>query len=346
MKLDTTGIVLDELCRFINDWYELGIVSTTFHPRGETSFNYVATGRDEVRYLIKVQPRERAAGQDAVLEAVDVIRSTCGLYQVVAALKNRSGTLSCEYGEYVVSVFPFEEGSTAFEAGLSDAALIQVASLLAAVHRCSELISGSALPVETFDNPFEVPILNALSAVEALDRDANSFQRRLRQLLLAEREDILGILDTMRQLGVTAGGLNACHALTHGDPNLDNIIVDPSGGLHLVDWDDLGFGPPERDLFAALGERFDFFLRHYSAAFVGVRLREEIFAFYIHRWIVQEIADYSSRILFWNTEEAENEHAWKELTDYLPVRHHDIQVSMDNVRTALTEFRELRERRA
>lgn len=346
MKLDFSGIVQEDLRRFINDRYELDIVSTSFHPRGETSFSYIATGQDQAQHLIKVQQSERAAGQEAVLEAVHAIRSTRGLSQVVAALRSRLGTLTCDYGRYVVSVFPFEGGSTASEAGLSDEAVIQVANLLAAVHQCGESISVLALPEEGFDNPFEAPILNALNKVDALDRDANRFQRRLRELLLAEREDILAILETMRQLGRKARSYHACRVLTHGDPNLDNIVIDPYGGLHLVDWDDLALGPPERDLFAALGGRFERFLRHYSSAFADLRLHEDIFEFYVHRWIVQEIADYSTRILFRNTEETENEHAWRELTDYLPIRHHDTQTSVTKIRSALTEFRELNQRRA
>ncbi len=152
--------------------------------------------------------------------------------------------------------------------------------------------------------------------------------------MLAERTDILATLDKMRRLKPELGRLDLDRALTHGDPNWANILVDTSNNLLLIDWEDVALGPPERDLmfFTDWGEgRFELFLRHYVETYGQVRLHEEAFAFYLYRWVVQEIADYSTRILFRNVYPEEDEHAWSELALYLPTRHEDIDASLRRI---------------
>jgi hypothetical protein len=50
---------------------------------------------------------------------------------------------------------------------------------------------------------------------------------------------------------------------------------------------------------------------------------------------LQEIADYGHRILHLNTTEAEDEHCWRELTDYLPLRHDEIEREMAQIEATL-----------
>src|SRR5258705_9834156 len=118
--------------------------------------------------------------------------------------------------------------------------------------------------------------------------------------MLAHRGNILTTLETMRQLSATVRGLELDCVLKHGDPNWANILVDRSGIFHLLDWEDLGLGPPEADLVFfsdRLPDRFEAFLRQYLSINRGARLHAEAFAYYHYRWTVQEIADYTTRIL-------------------------------------------------
>ena len=126
------------------------------------------------------------------------------------------------------------------------------------------------------------------------------------------------------------GGVHVEFVLTHGDPNLANILVGEQGEPFLVDWGDVGLGPPERDLMAFTEVRFELFLRQYAADFGRPRLHESVFAFYFYRWVLQEIADYTTRILRDTTAE-EDQHAWSCLTPYLPIPHAEIKAGLRNV---------------
>ncbi|MFQ5987162.1 MAG: hypothetical protein ACE5KQ_07370 [Thermoplasmata archaeon] len=94
-------------------------------------------------------------------------------------------------------------------------------------------------------------------------------------------------------------------------------------------------GPPERDLFAFSGPDFEQSLTHYLRHWGNVRLSSRLLEFYHYRWALQEIADYTTRILFRQMGPHEDAHAWRELQDYLPTRHDHIARGVGEVREVL-----------
>lgn len=338
MKIDTSGIDRERLARLLDAEYGLGVAAIAFLPVGEEAYSYVAAGRAGARHFVRAQRAVDAAALESVFAVTGALHSRRGLRQVVAPHPTRRGTFTCRYGGYTVAVFPFIAGTTAYEAGLSEDGLAQSARLIAAVHASGDLLGDLPVGRETFDNPFAAPILRALRAAEAPAPEANEYQRRVRRLLTAERADIQATLALMRRLGSEARALDFDWRLTHGDPNLANFLIDARGDLHLADWGDVALGPPERDLNffteeeqGMTGARIETFLRHYLAAAGPTKLHGGLFTFYTYRWAVQEIADYTTRILFRNSDPEEDRHAWAELAPYLPIRHDAIRAGLRRV---------------
>lgn len=331
MEIDTSGIDTGQLASQINAEYDLGLVAVAFWPQGEEAYSYVADGRAGERYFIRAQWKGDAAALESVFAVTSALHTRCGLRQVVAPFPNRRGTFTCRHAGYTIAIFPWIEGTRAFEQGLSHEGLAQAASLIAAIHARGRSCSLPPVRRETFEDPFEAPILRALRAVESPSSPATMYQQRMHDLLTAERADILATLERMGRLKAAAQRLDPDPVLTHGDPNLANLLIDTGGNLHLVDWGEVALGPLERDLFHFTEERFEAFLHHYLAAHGNARLHRELFEFYTYRWVVQEIADYTTRILFDNTDPREDEHAWEELTPYLPIRHGELQAGLREI---------------
>jgi aminoglycoside phosphotransferase (APT) family kinase protein len=335
LKTDTQDINKQQLTRAINVAYGLDLSSLTFVPKGEDAYAYVGQASDGARYFIRAQAARRAGPLESVYAITHALHTQFGLRAVVAPLPTRQGTYILNHGSYVVAVFSFFQGRTLYDQDASDADLAQAASIVAALHSSGAAQDMPSLQRESFANPFEAPIRQALQAIDAPTPRSNTYQRRLLQLLAAERADLLATLEKMRRLGARARGLTTDWVLTHGDPNLDNLLKDERGQLHLTDWGEVALGPPERDLFAFTGAGFEAFLWPYVRARKQVRLHPEVFAFYAYRWTVQEIADYTTRILFHSLGEVEDEHAWEELQPYLPVRHRHIALGVQALRTVL-----------
>jgi spectinomycin phosphotransferase len=335
LKTDTRDINKQQLAWAINAAYGLDLLSLTFIPKGEDAYAYVGRTSDGVRYFIRAQTASRAGPLERVYDITHALHTRFGLSAVVAPLPTRRGTYTLNHGSYVVAIFSFIQGRTLYDQGVSDADLAQAAHIVAGLHNSSAALDMPSLQRETFGNPFETPIQQALQAIDAPAPRPNTYQRRVIHQLAVERADLLATLEQMRQLGERARGLATDWVLTHGDPNLDNLLKDEQSQLHLTDWGEVALGPPERDLFAFTGKGFKIFLQPYLRARKRVQLHGEIFAFYFYRWTVQEIADYTTRILFHSLGEQEDEHAWVELQPYLPVRHSHIAQGVQALRTVL-----------
>jgi spectinomycin phosphotransferase len=98
-----------------------------------------------------------------------------------------------------------------------------------------------------------------------------------------------------------------------------NVVVDPSGSLHVVDWNELSMAPPERDLMFVLGSPIGLapgereaglFLRGYGPIEVDpVRL-----AYYHADWAIQDLVGYAERVLVTDFGPASREEALRIFT--------------------------------
>jgi thiamine kinase-like enzyme len=337
MKTDTNDIDKHHLAQVLSEQYSLELTTFTFLPRGEDAYTYSASSQDGQFYFIRAQPPSRDRALEQPYVATHVLHTRYGMTQVVAPYPNRQQVFTTNYNGYAVAVFPFIEGRTLYSQGASNSDIEGAAHLLANVHEASDLLDAAPLKTETFENPFKSPILRALERAGEYIPDENSYRREAGKLLMAEYADVLATLERMEQAKRQVPLLTTEWVLTHGDPNLDNFLKDVAGVLHLADWGEIAIGPAERDLVAFSGEQFEVFLSYYikSRSRKHINLHADIFKFYLYRWAMQEIADYSTRILLQNMGPQEDEHAWKELQDYLPIRHHDIEREVQELQTTV-----------
>jgi hypothetical protein len=335
MKFDTSGIDVEELAPRLTVAYEAPIASVEFVPKGEEAFCYVASGPHGERLFVRIQERAKSAGSERIYAATDALHARCGLAQVLAPYRCRGGTFTWRFGRFAVVAFPFVEGTTAFEAGFRPEQLAEAAEIVATLHRSQSRCDLGVLARETFADPFDRPIRRAWNLAAAPSSSLTTWQRRVGRLLLEQQADVRATLALMRRMGRTARALAPPLVPTHGDPNEANFLIDRDGRLHLTDWGELALGPRERDLNFFTGERFEPFLERYLAGTGPVRLHRLLFAFYQYRWVVQEIADYTSRILFGEPEPEEAEHAWQELQPYLPIDHDGLGSGLEAITATL-----------
>jgi spectinomycin phosphotransferase len=337
LKTEANDIDKAELLRLVVARYGYNLQSIDFLPKGEDAYSYVAEDDKGRRYFVRAQSPDRGAPQDSVYALLHRLHHKGGLSAAVAPHLNLEGTFTLRYGQYVVAVFRFIQGETLHARGASADDLAAAARIVAALHQSATRIEKVPLAKEAFDNPFKDPILAVLRGIESSDQPRDTVQRELRKLLVAERADLLRALDEYEDLGRIALASTSEWVITHGDPNLDNFLRDGEGQLHLTDWGELALGPPERDLFAFTGADFPAFLGPYTVARAGVRLNIDILAFYIFRWCVQEIADYTTRIMLQDLRPKEREHAWAELRPYLPIQREHVARGIDEAKAAIDQ---------
>ena len=275
------------------------------------------------------------------MQVASRLRDRCNISGVVAPLGTSNGALGIPWHNFRVSLFPFIEGESRWdlwkvEKDFTDAALRQTAVLLATIHHCTDEVEVRSLPAVQYDLPLRNELYGVLEAADRRIPSQNPYQKQLLAALATHRSLILETMDRYDELGRSAVASQTPFVVTHGDPTPGNLILNTQNQLYLIDWDGVSLGPPERDLVAFTGERFDVVLESYlKNRENGVALYTDIFGFYIYEWTLNEIRDYGTKILCKNKDTQQNEYDWESLQDYLPPNRELMEDGIAAVRNTL-----------
>ncbi|WP_219994544.1 phosphotransferase [Actinokineospora spheciospongiae] len=240
----------------------------------------------------------------AAYEGARLLRAG-GKEYVLAPLAGRDGRVVHTVGGLPVVVFPYLD-HVAASAGHdpTPGELDELVRRLAEVH---ETALDVDLPEEDFRAPFEEDLATALRTAVESGAAVGPLSHDLR-LLIAEHRDSLD-----RRRAEFAEVAAACahrwaqgspRALTHGDPSAANVVLEPE--LLILDWGGLMVSPPERD-HAALTRAFG----------LPPRGSSDMLRFYELRWILAEVAEYTSHLVKPHTGDSDDRAMWVRLLRYL-----------------------------
>ncbi len=338
MKVDNT-FDKTELLQHLSTAYGLPLQSITFFPEGEDSYGYVVASETGEKYFAKAS----TSVPNRCLQVASLLRHQGNISGIVAPLKTLEGTLNVPWHNFQVSLFPFIEGKSRWDLwkvgkDFTDAELSQTAALLATIHGCTDAVASNNLTVATYDLPLRKELHRVLEAPRKIPPQ-NRYQKQLIEAIRQHRSKILQALERYDSLGRSASALQTPFVITHGDPTPGNLIIDAENRLHIIDWDGVCLGPPEKDLVSFTGERFEVVLESYLAERRnGAALHADIFGFYIYEWTLNEIRDYGTKILFKNSDTQQNEYDWESLQDYLPPDRKSMEDGIAAVRDTLGRY--------
>ena len=318
MKVDNT-FDKTELLEQLSIAYGLPLQSITFFPEGEDSYGYVIASETGEKYFAK----SSTSVPNSCLQVASLLRHQGNISGIVAPLETQNGELSVPWQDFRVSLFPFIEGKSRWDLwkvgkDFTDTELSQTAALLATIHGSTDALAFNSLTVAKYDLPLRHELHPVLEAPEKI-LARNGYQKRLLEAIVQYRSEVLQTLERYDSLGRLAMARQTPFVITHGDPTPGNLILDTENRLHLIDWDGVCLGPPEKDLVSFTGERFEIVLEAYlTKRQSDVSLHTDIFGFYIYEWTLNEIRDYGTKILFKNDDVQQNEYDWESLQDYLP----------------------------
>lgn len=338
MKVDNTFDKM-ELLEQLRTAYGLPLQSITFFPEGEDSYGYIVASETGEKYFAKAS----TAVPNSRLQAASLLQHQCNISGVVAPLETQKGTLSVPWQDFRVALFPFIEGKSRWDLwkvgkDFTDAELSRTGALLAAIHECTDTIAYDNLTVATYNLPERHELHTVLEAPKQIP-PRNRYQQQLLEAIAQQKSKILQTLERYDSLGRSAASKQTPFVITHGDPTPGNLIFDTENRLHIIDWDGVCLGPPEKDLVSFTGERFEVVLDSYlTERQDSVTLHADIFGFYIYEWAINEIRDYGTKILFKNRDAQQNEYDWESLQDYLPPDRELMEDGIAAVRNTLGRY--------
>jgi spectinomycin phosphotransferase len=312
---DRPPITDDQILAALRDRYDIRPTGLAFlalgHDAQAWTFRASTDGGD--KRFVKIRRRV----DDARLRLVRFLADD-GLDAVVAPIATSDGHLSVAIGDLRLITYPFVEGRLAAEAGLDDGQWIEYGRIVGALHAARlppEL--ASTLPREPFRPNWTAQFERVRAGVGAY-RGNDPVRRQLVEFWQARRDEIEGLAKRAFVLGraLAAGhatanaraeaepgsappvGFVACH----GDVHTHNLLVEPSGTVRVIDWDEALLAPRERDLMFVTGSPIGLApgkreLALFEAGYGPLEVDPERLAYYHVDWAVQDIAGYGEQAL-------------------------------------------------
>lgn len=242
----------DRLLACVRDAYGVTAKALAFLPLGAdySAWVYRLEADDGTTYFLKL----RKGRVDAVSLLVPRYLRAAGVDPVVAPLAPVTGGQPwAPLAGYAVLLYPFIPGATAMERGLTESQWVTYGALLRQVHavRLSDDLQRR-VPRETFRPGWSRGVRRLQAAIARLDR-RDRYAQELAAIWQSEQARINRIVERAETLGRSLRTRHGAFVLCHTDPHLANVLVDPAGRLHIVDWDAPLQAPRERDLHFVVG---------------------------------------------------------------------------------------------
>jgi spectinomycin phosphotransferase len=230
------------------------------------------------------------AALDRAFRTAAVLRDNATLEFVVAPLFDRDGAVICCLSHrYALTVSPLIDGESSeygpYE-GPDDRRVM--GAVLGRLHAASEQVPTDLPRREDFAVPSRAALVEAL---HDLDRvwDFGPFAEPARKLLQVSAHELDRRLQEYDELAAGVGENSDSWVVTHGEPHRANVIRDPQGGVHLVDWDTTLIAPRERDLQMVLDQDLTGWEEYREHAGVA-SLNHEALQLYRWWWELADIA--------------------------------------------------------
>ena len=280
----------------LREHYGLAGAALTFLPLGnDTASSVYRAEAAGATYLLKVRAKSRFS-----LAGLAVPRTLHdqGVPHIAAPIPTGSGALWVDAGDFGLSLYPFIEGRTAVEAGMSEEDWHALGATVRQIHTCQlppELLP--AVPRE----PFVPGGRDRLAALEAaLSEPADPLAGEVAACWRAHQADIQTLLERVDTLGRVLRREAAPLVLCHADLHTWNVLVDTQRRLWLVDWDETILALKERDLmFVVGGIGWGLVAPHQTACFLQgygeTAIDPRALAYYRSAWAVQDIISFSEQ---------------------------------------------------
>ena len=276
--------------------YDIDAVSLAFVSGGEDAFAWVY--RVDTRYLVKVR---EAHGSRDVAAAVSRYLVDSGVPHVVAPIPSTAGLLTVEDGGFSYTVYPFLDGRTGVDAGLTEQHWLELGRLAQRLH-ATVLPADLARQVatETY-RPAEIDSIAQVDRAVSEGHFAGAVAEETAAFWAANRAEILALAARTAELGPLVEQLSLPLVLCHADLHTWNVMIDSEGELWLIDWDEVIYAPKERDLmFVVDGIGAGLVAPHETARFFAGYEETTVdplaLSYYRHAWAVQDIGGYGERI--------------------------------------------------
>ena len=326
MRTEPDDLDRAELAAALAAGWGLAGAELEYVPEGGGSHHWRCAAGGEERFVSAddlTATFRAATDEDAAFAALEraygvagALRDRAGLGFVVAQIPDREGRRLRRLGRrYAVRVEPVIEGTPGVFGEYAEDDRRAVAALVGRLHAASDRVPADLPQVADLRIPSRAALDMAI-ADAVRPWETGPLAEPARALLAARTGEIGERLAGHDAMAERLRATRAGWVVTHGEPHGGNVIRDPAGGLHLIDWDTAMLAPRERDLQMVLNDDLTGW-DEYRAAAGPVDLDLDALGFYRRLWALADIASFTAVLRRPHAHTTDMRHAYEALVYYL-----------------------------
>jgi spectinomycin phosphotransferase len=259
---------------------------------------YKAETQNSQSYFVKLKRGHRYDMSVAIL----ALLQSAGIQQIIPPIKTTNGELTQHIGDSTLTVYPFVGGQNGFCYNLTDNQWIALGKILRQVHEFDVPPSVKDLiRKETYSDKWRRAVRSLYSLIDG-NLNGDEAALNLQSFMKEHKEVIHHLVNRAEALSQKVQEQSSEFVLCHADIHGGNVLIDESGSIFIVDWDDPIMAPKERDLMFIGGgvanvwnnpREEEFFYKGYGKT----EINRTILAYYRHERIVEDIAEYGQALL-------------------------------------------------
>jgi spectinomycin phosphotransferase len=303
--LEPPLISTEKIISSLHDSFDIKISKLEFLPIGNDSNSWVYKVHADKSYFLKAK---RLPVYKPSLTVPHYLKEQ-GLHQVVAPVPSKTQALYQNLDGFALILYPFIDGDNGMRLGLTDKQWLEYGVFLKNLHAIKlpkEL--AKILQRETFvPHPERLEITKQFHATVLERNPTNSIEKELIDFWQSKYEEIGKIITRTEDLGRILQKETLEFVLCHADIHTANLLLDKTGNLFVVDWDQPILAPKERDLMfigasiasSSVDAQKALFYRGYGRTDTNLLA----LAYYYYEWAIQEFGDYTWRVFLSNAGE-------------------------------------------
>ena len=239
----------------LREEYGLAAVRIAFLPLGadHNTAVYCVVAEDRQPYFMKL----RRSDFDEIAVALPKFLHDQGIVQIIAPVATLTGRLWANVGAFTLILYPFLEGRDGcYQVNLSDGHWVELGTALKRIH--SALLPSALarrIPQETYSPRWREIVKTTLGRVADV-AFSDPVAAELAAFLQARRDQILDLVGRAERLASVLTVRSLEFVLCHSDIHAGNVLIDATGALYIVDWDNPILAPKEHDLMFISGGQF------------------------------------------------------------------------------------------
>ncbi len=281
--------------------YGIKATTLTLIPLGAdmNALVYKAQTHDQLSYFIKLK---RGPHNDIGV-IIQLLLHDAGIPQIITPIKTKHGQPTHRIDNFTLIVYPFIENQDGFKCSLTSDQWVTFGKALRQVHEFDlpPLIKNQ-IKQETYCPKWRKAVRSIYAYIDTQPKIADEVALKLLAFMKKQKKIVLRLVNRAEQLEQKIQSQSPEFVLCHSDIHGGNILIANDSALYIVDWDQPIMAPKERDLMfigGSVGNVWNapdeemLFYKGYGKT----EINREIFSYYRHERIVEDIALYNQQLL-------------------------------------------------